>query len=89
MCWLLEAIFKLNIKECVCVCVCMCMCVCKFHCHKMDEITHHHITTLSITPQTLYNLNSTMLELSSIFYITSHYYSKENFKRNYIFNIMK
>ena len=69
----------------ICVFVCVYVCVCVFQCRKMDEIIHHHITTLSITPQTLHNLNSTMLELSSVFYIISHYYSKENFKRNSIF----
>ena len=39
MFWLLEAIFSS---------------VCKFQCHKMDEIRHHHITTVHITLQTLH-----------------------------------
>ena len=30
MFWLLEAITRLNIKECVCVYVCVCVCVCMY-----------------------------------------------------------
>jgi len=57
MFWVLEAIFRLNMKESVCVCVCVCV----FQCCKMDEIRHHRKTTVSVTQQTLHNLNSTIL----------------------------